>query len=78
MSLVDSLSKLSTVKLLPEPNGLESAWHRITNLTSASSKVWMDAYLAAFAIGHDAEFVTLDGDFKSIAKHELKIRLLSS
>ncbi len=77
LSVVDSLSKLPTVKLLAEPTDLESAWHRIANLPSASPKVWMDAYLAAFAIGHDAEFVTLDKDFQSLVKHGLKLRLLS-
>jgi predicted nucleic acid-binding protein len=37
----------------------------------------MDAYLAAFAIGHDMEFVTLDQDFKRFGKDGLKLRLLS-
>ena len=37
----------------------------------------MDAYLAAFAILHDAEFVTMDGDFRSYESEGLNLRLLS-
>jgi predicted nucleic acid-binding protein len=37
----------------------------------------MDAYLAAFAILHDMELVTLDRDFRNFEKDGLKLRLLS-
>lgn len=33
---------------------------RLAGLPSSSPKVWMDACLAAFAILHGAEFITLD------------------
>jgi len=36
----------------------------------------MDAYLAAFAIGHAVEFVTLDSDFKRFSTDGLKLQLL--
>jgi len=36
----------------------------------------MDAYLAACAIRHDIEFVTLDSDFKKLVKSGLKLQLL--
>jgi predicted nucleic acid-binding protein len=42
------------------------------------AKVWMDAYLAAFAIGHAIEFVTLDQDFKRFVKDGLKLTLLAT
>lgn len=42
------------------------------------ANVWMDAYLAAFAIGHAVEFVTLDQDFKRYEKDGLKLKLLNS
>jgi predicted nucleic acid-binding protein len=37
----------------------------------------MDAYLAAFAILHGMELVTLDRDFRNFEKGGLKLRLLS-
>jgi len=37
----------------------------------------MDAYLAAFAIRHAVEFVTLDRDFKNFVKDGLVLRLLA-
>ena len=37
----------------------------------------MDAYPAAFAILHDAGFVTREGDFRSYETEGLNLRLLS-
>lgn len=76
--LIQTLSGLPAVSTLEEPSGLESRWLELAGLSSASPKVWMDAYLAAFAILHDAEFVTLDRDFQNFAKDGLKLRLLTS
>ncbi len=75
--LFDTLSGLSAVSALEEPSGLESRWIELARLPSASPKVWMDAYLAAFAILHEAEFVTLDRDFRKFEKDGLKLRLLA-
>jgi toxin-antitoxin system PIN domain toxin len=75
--LIKTLSGLSTVSTLEEPSGLESRWLELAGLRSASPKVWMDAYLAAFAILHDMELVTLDRDFRNFEKDGLKLRLLS-
>lgn len=74
--LIQTLSGLSTVSTLEEPSGLESRWLEFAGLPSASPKVWMDSYLAAFAILHEAEFVTLDRDFRNFEKNGLKLRLL--
>lgn len=78
VSLIAALAKLPKVRLLPEPPDLEPLWHRLASLPSASPKVWMDAYLAAFAIRHEAEFVTLDRDFRNFENDRLKLRLLTS
>ena len=75
--LIKTLSGLSTVSTLEEPSGLESRWLELAGLRSASPKVWMDAYLAAFAILHVMELVTLDRDFRNFEKDGLKLRLLS-
>jgi toxin-antitoxin system PIN domain toxin len=74
--LIKTLSGLSVVSIYGEPSGLESRWLELAKLPSASPKVWMDAYLAAFAILHGLEFVTLDRDFSNFEKDGLKLRLL--
>ena len=47
-----------------EPSGLEAAWRSFAVRPSASPKVWMDAYLAAFASTGGYELVTTDTDFR--------------
>jgi len=71
------LLSLPQILWLDEPAGLSDLWHQLASLPTASPKVWMDAYLAAFAIGHDLQFVTLDGDFKRFEKNGLKLKLLT-
>jgi len=78
VSLIAALTKLPNIRMLPEPLELEPLWHRLAGLKTASPKVWMDAYLAAFAICHEAEFVTLDRDFRNFEKEGLKLRLLTA
>lgn len=76
--LIKTLSSLSTVSTLEEPSGIEARWLELARLPSASPKVWMDAYLAAFAMLHEAEFVTLDRDFLTFETDGLKLNLLHS
>jgi toxin-antitoxin system PIN domain toxin len=59
-----------------EPSGVAPLWHRLAATDSASPKVWMDAYLAAFAISGDIQMVTLDHDFKAFEGHGLQLHLL--
>lgn len=40
-------------------------------------KVWMDAYLAAFAIRAGLPLATLDADFRRFEAADLQLRLLS-
>jgi uncharacterized protein len=47
-----------------EPRGVESHWKRLAANSKASAKLWMDAYLAAFAISGGYELVTTDKAFK--------------
>ncbi|MBS9534223.1 type II toxin-antitoxin system VapC family toxin [Mycobacterium sp. M1] len=59
-----------------EPDGLESQWQAFAVRQSAAPKVWMDAYLAAFALTGGFEFVTTDSDF---AQYQgLNLRLLTA
>ena len=60
-----------------EPVATPALWHSIAALDTASPKVWMDAYLAAFAIAGGSRLVTLDKDFKSLEKHGLQLQLLA-
>ncbi|MBO0883223.1 MAG: type II toxin-antitoxin system VapC family toxin [Mycobacterium sp.] len=46
-----------------EPDGLEVQWKAFAVRQSPAPKVWMDAYLAAFALTGGFELVTTDADF---------------
>lgn len=70
------LLALPQILWLDEPEGFVDLWQRLACLLSPSPKVWTDAYLAAFAIGHGLELVTLDRDFRSFEKDGLKLILL--
>ena len=76
-SKCQDLLALPQILWLDEPAGVAALWQRLAAIPSASPKVWMDAYLAAFAIRHDVEFVTLDRDFKKFEKDGLKLQLLA-
>lgn len=77
LNVHDSLMRMPRVVFMEEPPGLQARWHRLASMPSASPKVWMDAYLAAFAIGHKMELVTLDSGFRRYEKDALKLRLLA-
>jgi toxin-antitoxin system PIN domain toxin len=47
-----------------EPAELESHWRRYSSRSTASPKLWMDAYLAAFAVAGGLSFVTTDSGFR--------------
>lgn len=47
-----------------EPSDLESHWKKLATRNVASPKLWMDAYLAAFAIAGGFQLVTTDKAFK--------------
>lgn len=46
-----------------EPGGLEAHWRRFAVRPAASPKLWMDAYLAAFALSAGYRLATTDGAF---------------
>jgi toxin-antitoxin system PIN domain toxin len=47
-----------------EPPGIESRWKALAARDTASPKLWMDAYLAAFAITGRHRLVTNDAAFR--------------
>jgi uncharacterized protein len=75
--LMDKLLSLSQVVVRTEPDGAFDLWRNMAALESASPKVWMDAYLAAFAIAGGIDLVTLDHDFKKFLPSGLNLTLLN-
>lgn len=47
-----------------EPTGLEHRWKQLVTRDTASPKLWMDAYLAAFALAGGYRMVTSDQAFR--------------
>ncbi len=47
-----------------EPVALEKQWTHLALRDDASPKLWMDAYLAAFALAAGMRMVTTDGAFR--------------
>jgi toxin-antitoxin system PIN domain toxin len=47
-----------------EPRGLDRHWKRLTGGPKPSPKLWMDGYLAAFALAGGYQLVTTDKAFK--------------
>lgn len=80
----DALLALGALMALPqvcereEPPGTSALWQRLASRDTASPKVWMDAYLAAFAISGALRMVSLDQDFKNFSPHRLDLHLIST
>jgi toxin-antitoxin system PIN domain toxin len=55
------------VAFVEEPPGLDVQWRIFSTRTSSSPKIWMDSYLAAFAIAGGYQLVTLDAGFRQFA-----------
>ncbi|MBX3071745.1 MAG: PIN domain-containing protein [Thermomicrobiales bacterium] len=56
-----------------EPAGLEVLWERFSGRNSASPKLWMDAYLAAFARAGGYQMVTTDAAFSQFQGLDLLV-----
>jgi len=56
-----------------EPAGLENRWKRFAVRDTASPKIWMDAYLAAFALAGGYLMVTTDAAFKQFRGLNLEL-----
>jgi len=59
--------------LAHEPAGLESRWRQYATRNTASPKLWMDAYLAAFAQAGGYRMVTTDAAFRQFAGLDLAL-----
>jgi toxin-antitoxin system PIN domain toxin len=67
----DRLFADDRVCFLPEPADLEDEFRKLACLTTASPKLWADAYLAAFARRAGASLVTFDHALHSRATDSL-------
>ena len=56
-----------------EPAGLEAHWRRFALRETASPKIWMDAYLAAFAFAGGYRMVTTDAAFRQFRGLDLEL-----
>jgi toxin-antitoxin system PIN domain toxin len=56
-----------------EPAGLEPLWQRFAVRATASPKLWMDSYLAAFALASGCRMVTTDAAFKQFRGLDLEL-----
>ena len=63
----DKLYNDPHVVFVDEPPGIQPLWRSFTVQQTFSPKVWNDAYLAAFALIVDFEFVTFDKGFAQYA-----------
>lgn len=62
------------IHFAPEPYALEGEWRRLTGQDRQATKIWTDAYLAAFARAAGMRLVTLDRAVLSIADEALLLR----
>jgi len=72
--LSDGLLADPRIRFAQEPSGLETQWKGLAHVPSASPKLWMDAYLAAFAIAGGHQLITIDSAFTQF--HGLDLVLL--
>ncbi len=56
----DRLFEDDRVALFPEPAGLGETFRKHASMRRASPKLWADAYLLAFAQGHEGVLVSFD------------------
>ena len=56
-----------------EPAGLETRWKQFALRDTASPKLWMDAYLAGFALAGGYRMVTTDAAFKQFRGLNLEL-----
>ena len=61
------------ISFVDEPPQLEPKWRSFGAIGTASPKLWMDAYLAAFAIASNAQLVTTDKAFRQFKGLDLLV-----
>jgi uncharacterized protein len=78
IGFLHELRKSDQINFLPEPEPTFERWLSLAASPFASPKLWMDAYLAAFAISGNLRFVTFDEAFRQFEPHGLQLHLLTN
>lgn len=73
LSVVQQLQDSSSVRLLPEPVGVQERWMRFGKTMTKSPQLWTDAYLAAFAVAGNLRFATYDKGFSKFEGLDLDL-----
>ena len=56
-----------------EPLGLEQQWKRLSSQFELSPKVWMDSYLATYAIAGGMKLATFDRGFSAYSELDVQL-----
>jgi uncharacterized protein len=78
LTTLHALQGLQHVRYTDEPPGTAVRWHALAARDTASPKLWMDAYLAAFAIAGGLKLLTLDADFRQFIPQGLQATVLGA
>jgi uncharacterized protein len=73
-AVYDGLLADRRIAFAPEPQAIEAQWRTFAARDMSSPKLWMDAYLAAFALAGGHELITTDKAFKQFKG--LKVHVL--
>ena len=76
IAAIEQIQQHPNVATAIEPVNLRSIWLRLATRPTPSPKLWMDAYLAGFAISGGQQMVTFDQAFRQFQPQGLKLTLL--
>ena len=78
LTALEAFMALPQVDIVDEPPELQRHWVRLGAIQQQAPKVWMDAYLAAFAIAGGYRLASLDQDFRAFRSDGLDLILLEA
>jgi predicted nucleic acid-binding protein len=73
LSLLEHLMAHDRFAFAVEPFGIEALWKDFALRESPSPKLWMDAWLTAFAIASGLQLVTIDQAFTRFTGLDLEV-----
>ncbi len=72
-TVVESFMADERINFANEPVGVEDAWKALALRDTPSPKIWMDAWLAAFALCSGFQMITTDKAFAQFKGLELQV-----
>jgi toxin-antitoxin system PIN domain toxin len=72
-SIYEALLSDDRIVFQAEPTGVDSLWKKLAMRETASPKLWMDAYLSAFALAGRYRMVTTDAAFRQFPGLDLLV-----